>query len=384
MNIFLVGNGFDLHFGLPTKYINFLHVMSYIEKQHIYLSDKPLINLFEDGELIKTDVDLNNFYKKFGTVLDKIFFKAEDYQYINNSMNNCWLKYFLHSLDEDKGWIDFEKEIRFVVESFNKFCNKNGTGYQESFIAKKFGFLYISHDTFDKKYVCEYPKGSNITKLDKEKISNHLYEELVKFSKLLQIYLYYFVDEVVYKSNNQQLITNDSAFKRADKVVTFNYTNTFELFCRKEDVLHIHGKLDNDIVLGINPDAKDELTDLDTAFIKFKKYYQRIIYKTDNEYLKFIDDIKQIHNYNINGLPSQPINIVVVGHSLDSTDEDIIKELFEVASNILIACHNDGAIGQYIKNLISIYGKNEFDSLRSRTNLEFVSYEKLNHKLLSD
>lgn len=30
MNIFLVGNGFDLYHGLPTKYENFLHTMEYI------------------------------------------------------------------------------------------------------------------------------------------------------------------------------------------------------------------------------------------------------------------------------------------------------------------------------------------------------------------
>lgn len=53
MNIFLVGNGFDFHFGLPTKYINFLHLISYIKNKQIDFSCKPLSKLFEDGVLIK-------------------------------------------------------------------------------------------------------------------------------------------------------------------------------------------------------------------------------------------------------------------------------------------------------------------------------------------
>lgn len=179
--------------------------------------------------------------------------------------------------------------------------------------------------------------------------------------------MHYFVDEVVSQSNKQQFLAKDSAFKRADKVVTFNYTNTFELLYNKENVLHIHGKLDSEIVLGINPDSKDELTDLDTTSIKFIKYYQRIIYKTDREYQKFIDDIKQIHDSK-KSFSSQSINVVVSGHSLDRTDEDIIKELFEYSSDITILCHNNEVIGQYITNLVIIYGKNQFERLKREKN----------------
>lgn len=376
MNIFLVGNGFDLHFGLPTKYINFLHLISYIKNKQIDFSCKPLSKLFENGVLIKKDIDFDNFCKKFMTTLDKVIFKAEDFKYINDSKNNCWLEYFIFSLDEDKGWIDFEKEIRFVVEMFNKFCDNDGKGYKESYVVKKFGFIYEKNN-INEEYIYEYPKGSNLRKLNKEKIFNKLFEELKKFSKLLKIYLHYFVNEVVSQSNKQQFIAKDSAFKIADKVVTFNYTNTFELLCNKENVLHIHGKLDSEIVLGINPDSKDELTDLDTTSIKFKKYYQRIIYKTDREYQKFIDDIKQIYDSK-KSFSSQSINVVVSGHSLDRTDEDIIKELFEYCSDITILCHNNEVIGQYITNLVSIYGKNQFEKLKREKKLKFVKYDELN------
>lgn len=74
--------------------------------------------------------------------------------------------------------------------------------------------------------------------------------------------------------------------------------------------------------------------------------------------------------------------MIVAGHSLDKTDEDIIKQVFNLADKIVILCHNDQAIGKYIKNLITIYGKKEFDNLRSKTDLEFTSYENLDNVLL--
>ena len=136
------------------------------------------------------------------------------------------------------------------------------------------------------------------------------------------------------------------------------------------------------MVLGINPDSKDELNELDTTFIQFKKYYQRIVYRTDLDYQDFIKRIGISYSQSPTLSNSNNFIVIVAGHSLDKTDEDIIKQVFNLADKIVILCHNDQAIGKYIKNLITIYGKKEFDNLRSKTDLEFTSYENLDNVLL--
>ena len=105
---------------------------------------------------------------------------------------------------------------------------------------------------------------------------------------------------------------------------------------------------------------------MDTSFIAFKKYFQRTMYETDYEYLEWI---KSVHEEEID------YTITVMGHSLDVTDEDIIKALFEKASSITVLYHDEAAKKNYITNLINIYGKTGFDRLRSKQNLSFVSLD---------
>jgi hypothetical protein len=62
----------------------------------------------------------------------------------------------------------------------------------------------------------------------------------------------------------------------------------------------------------------------------------------------------------------------VIGHSLDSTDEDIIKQVFESAKSIIILYHSETSVKNQIKNLVKIYGKDGFDRLREDKNLQFL------------
>ena len=70
-------------------------------------------------------------------------------------------------------------------------------------------------------------------------------------------------------------------YPEMNKVFSFNYTNTIEtLYASEEKVYHIHGNINDNIVLGVNPDKHDEIENIDTLFIQFKKYFQRVFYKT--------------------------------------------------------------------------------------------------------
>ena len=86
----------------------------------------------------------------------------------------------------------------------------------------------------------------------------------------------------------------------------------------------------------------------------------------DYSYIKKIQGLKRTRN------ADGGYTLYVIGHSLDKTDQDVIKELFEVSRKIIIFYHNEAIVGTYIKNLIEIYGKNDFDELRVSKMLEFL------------
>lgn len=116
MNILVIGNGFDLAHGLPTKYTDFLEFVKVI-KQAI-----------SKGKLAGIDWgNTNTEVKKFlisnkGKVQEKLFSNRQMWEDLVN--NNFWIDYFLPIYTDRKrngkdGWIDFEGEISEVVQSLD-------------------------------------------------------------------------------------------------------------------------------------------------------------------------------------------------------------------------------------------------------------------------
>ena len=66
-----------------------------------------------------------------------------------------------------------------------------------------------------------------------------------------------------------------------------------------------------------------------------------------------------------------------MGHSIDITDEDIIKECFELSNKIIIHYHKDSAVGDYVKSLITIYGRKQFDEIRVNKEITFLPHSKI-------
>lgn len=394
MNIFLVGNGFDLYHGLPTKYENFLHTMEYIiNHKNDDLYQYSVGEIFKAIASEKMDSFIEKSYKKYESAYNQVYFEKQDINTILALSNNMWLNYFIDLYNKDLGWIDFEKEIAFVLKQFYAVLCPAAFYPQALHVLRYFSFFYdmqaniIVHEVSDisikEEYKDKNPFNFNNYKPDQEKIVDKLFDSLKKLITLLKLYLKFFVEKPLDLTSSQEII-NNHVFKKANYVVNFNYTNTFEKLygLNKDKVFHLHGDIDNEMVLGINPDSKDELNELDTTFIQFKKYYQRIVYRTDLNYQGFIKSIGISYSQSPTLSNSNNFIVIVAGHSLDKTDEDIIKQVFNLADKIVILCHNDQAIGKYIKNLITIYGKKEFDNLRSKTDLEFTSYENLDNVLL--
>ena len=63
--------------------------------------------------------------------------------------------------------------------------------------------------------------------------------------------------------------------------------------------------------------------------------------------------------------------LTVVGHSLDATDKDILMELFDIPRILTILYHDEDKICDFMKNIITMYGKAGVDRLRTQNSLNF-------------
>lgn len=387
MNVLLLGNGFDLHYCLPTNYHNFLHTIDFLLKN--YSSEiKTVGDVFSNLDLQAVDPYIADSYSRYNKFYDDMILdqnKIKDLMDLSN--DNIWFRYLLKSFDKDIGWIDFEREIYTVINAFKEFFNDLNIDFGESkfresnlsgYIIKNFDFFYIctEEQTFKngivthrkyrikEEFIIEYPRGSRIKKINKNDIIKELYDSLKDFAKMLKSYLTYFIDPLFNSKPQIGWLEKHQALLHNDYVVTLNYTKTFEKLYSSIDVFHLHGDIDDEIVLGINSDSSDSVDTVDTTFISFKKYYQRTMLETDSAYLKWQNKvIAEV---------GEDIHLLIMGHSLDITDRDIIEDLFNLASRITILYHNEGAKASYITNLIKIFGKSEFDELRQKKQLTFL------------
>lgn len=146
MNILMIGNGFDLAHGLPTKYGDFLLFAKMIQiviekigiKKIIPTNDKEFKNWTDDIESLKCgnlDLLFSNLIPNEVSDKEKQKFEGiKDYVidlFVQGDMiirkkvvyyvhNNFWIEYFIQCpMYQKENWIDFESEIKDVIESFN-------------------------------------------------------------------------------------------------------------------------------------------------------------------------------------------------------------------------------------------------------------------------
>ena len=131
-NILIIGNGFDIYHGLPTRYNDFLFLAenwnSFIEKYNNSTASG------EKDDLI--DVRLNDGWLSNDSLDDfarnKNIFDEDRIKYLNDKITtNAWIKYFLYIKFKGNGWVDFEAEIDKVLHNLEYFFNVL-PGYAES------------------------------------------------------------------------------------------------------------------------------------------------------------------------------------------------------------------------------------------------------------
>lgn len=385
MKILVIGNGFDLEHDLPTMYKDFLDFVEGILK----ISSKKYVN---NIEAFKSSLPYNIHEKvKEYLIKDAIFYNWEENYIIEEliclSENNIWMKYFIKSKFRNEGWIDLEAEISYVIKSLD--CMKkhrykpilkndrqmNSMQELESNIIELFAKKETNHKYNPHNAVNHYANFYNYSEYEyTQYIIQPLINDLNYFIRCLEIYLEECVGQI-----DINYVSPDIKEIKFDKVLSFNYTNTYErIYANNNDLIeydYIHGKAEinrniekNNMVLGIDEYLDKEVKDKELEFISFKKYFQRIYKMTGNEYKKWTSEMKNIlyestGEYNELGeLETQKITnqIYIFGHSLDVTDKDIIKELIECKNTeTTIFYYNKEVYAQHIANLVKIIGQDE-------------------------
>lgn len=393
MNYFLVGNGFDLNHKFPTRYIDFLHTVQFLIK---HKSDKfdTVGEVLGSKELTELNPFIKECYEKHRNIYNSTYLDEDTIQnIISSAEDNMWFKYFCNCTPRNIGWIDFEKEILNVLEMFERFfdvddfflCNgviafdseRVPENVEDKFILSQFKFILdfgtqVSAGTsrvikLKDNYCIEKVVGSSSFYLNVDEIVSDLYKSLRVLADVLRKYLFCFVDLPAKEYLKMGIKPKFIGLPTPNRVYSFNYTNVFEELYENPMIDHIHGNTNSNIVLGVNPDMNDEIGTIDTTFLQFKKYFQRAFYKTD---LDFLDNIKNQRNSRL--AFNNDIRLYVIGHSLDSTDEDLITQIFDISDEILILYHDDISVKNQIKNLVNIYGKEGFDKLREEKELMFL------------
>ncbi len=349
MDVLIIGNGFDLAHGLKTQYSDFLPIIK-----------SP--DAFVDAiTRMKRGSDVPEMWEKYRHegISDASIDNINEMSRILKQ--NVWAYYFSHCEADIQGWIDFEHEIFPAISLFQEiFKNaQNATvglsgdtpvlyvniGNNE--LLRRAGLFpkYISYFKDNPIHIKGKPFVGIQYGLVKKSVLDSLRHELDDFIKVFKIYL----NEIVCSTKIDRKPIIESI--HADAIISFNYTNTEQQYdnLKKANTFHIHGNvLDKDsIVLGVDEVKSDTNKD----FIYFVKYFQRIRKKTNQEY-------KSLLNCRSIG---ENLNLIFYGHSLDSTDKDIIKTFVDTANHVSIYYKDQDDYEKKVINLIKLFGRDDVE-----------------------
>ena len=372
--ILMIGNGFDLAHGLPTRYKDFLE---FCEKATPIYEEE--LNGFED-EYNKKYLHDWSFNDTIKQLLNQAF-QSKVYEnlkwttanlYLNELyecvQNNFWYEYFRAVTYGGENWIDFESEIARAIKQLEIYRNKISSD-QSIDAEPQVVTWYI--------LVCKKKKVMSVqtnTVEGIDSIISTLYEELNRLTRALEIYLSVFVSAI---EINKPIA--DLEGQKFDYVLSFNYTDTYERVFRevitdKTEICYLHGKANKDakiescnLVLGIDEYLPEEERNVELTFLSFKKFYQRIYKCTDNSYSNWLDEVCKL---SLSGERENEFELHILGHSLDITDKDILRK-FILNDNVQTKIyyyqrdkHDKSDFSSKIRNLIKIIKQ---DKLIERT-----------------
>ena len=361
MTILVLGNGFDLAHDLPTKYSHFLQFVQLFRDYELYLTGEKRIP------------SNNQFLANCHEIIKEIYNSSCDSLYremlLYTSDNNLLLNHFLNTYQSrcefgKDGWVDFEAEIADIVHLFDE---ARRISIQMKSEGKKCVLSNNIADRLTPFILYNHTGCINSTELRGkdlfpefiEEQAQRINNELNSITRLLEIYLLKIASKQ--RTSSKLKVISDL---HIDKILSFNYTETFQKLYdpdKKAEYCYIHGKINETsslttcgLVLGINEFLDNNLQNQDNAFVWFKKFYQRIIKETSSAYIDWLDD-NTLLNARLAKIPPTPLDIYFYGHSLDSSDRDVLRRLIlHKNARIYFFYPNKKEMAKQINNLIRV------------------------------
>lgn len=396
MNILIIGNGFDLAHDLPTKYGDFLKYTIAFNRWRDVCRSGCIKAAWETA-----DDNNREYLLHFSNLLERDERLFEELSKLIS--DNLWIDYFekIYSKRESAGkdgWIDFESEISKIIQTADEAMaiilaeinNGSRTGkmttHQLYVLAP---LLKLDGPLVHNPYSFEEPVIPDLTK--------NLLRDLNRLIRCLEIYLCVYLES----DESLNLLPDISSLPYLDKVLSFNYTDTYERLYDKTHIIeydYIHGKAflhgdveSNNMVLGIDEYLDESRKNTDIEFIEFKKFYQRIHKETGCLYRNWVDEIKSnAAIYETTGVREEhgkrlkttttvsSHKVFIFGHSLDITDRDVLRD-FILNDNVqtTIFYLNKTDYGKKIANLVRIIGQDELIK-RTGGKTKTITFQKIN------
>lgn len=360
-NILILGNGFDLHHNMKTKYSDYIKFIRDLKNTNANIKKNN-----KTGVMTLDDLNENNTKLKaqcLQTYKDKGF-SEEIIKKVWSTLENNFVQYFMVYDEKVEGWIDFEILIKNItvdlevilskidnIESDAQDNYKSGIigNRRENLLAKSFNKIF-DIDESSRIYIKD--DLANVwTGINKKEVIKILRKEFDGLCDSLWIYLKEiepYCREIKTEYTYQQIESIN-----ADAIITFNYTDTYNRYrIKPENIIHVHGSLEEkNIVLGFNDDDEKEL-----QYIYFKKYMQCILKATPIlERYNFSTEILDEWGLRTSNY-AKPI-MHFFGHSLNITDKEKLMHLFTNASRIKIYYYDEDDHEEKIERVIDLLGK---------------------------
>ena len=357
--IVLIGNGFDLAHGLPTKYEDFITWYWENRVESFYGNCTPT----SKDCLCSIKMTPKNYYQCWNVFAYNLptFNRPSAKEIINQIINDSNFCDFtsspffnrIYASIETKGWVDIEKEYYDVLQEANLNPKSNNCSIKE--LNNQLSYL--------QKLLSEYLLivTSNDVKCN-DKIRHQIYSQTCKDDiSISQLHIFYnYVNYLIQHADNkyQELLcrygidganrhfytedikrlkvqltempempgaylNKDLVFPENIMLLNFNYTSVADMYGlpKVATINHIHGKLNNisSMIFGYGDELDED--------------YKKLLKQTDNECLSNIKSIRYLESDNYRKLlrfiESAPYQIYVMGHSCGMSDRTLLNTLFE-------------------------------------------------------
>ena len=335
-----------------------------------YGNTRTNCNLFMDGGAIM-DFALESVPTTLDNILSQNSLTRQDIDYyVFHQANHFMLKSLqkICKLEKSSYWNNISEicKVIKVVEDM-LIANKNGKVTKK--LSKVSKPCSIS-DFMDRHKQNDVLNQSEL--IGEDGFISILKSELIIFVRCLEVYM------LLIEQTPVKYIKKIPAIEHLDSVdwlLNFNYTDTFLRYydhgktidLEGEFADFIHGRAGyNNLIIGIHETLDKSLEDNLLYCSYFKKYFQRIFFRTGMKYKQWLSNKKDDDNN---------VDVYIFGHSLDVTDGEVLRYIIlnEKVRRTIIFYHNQDSYIKQINNLTRIIGKDNLITKVGNREIEFCS-----------